>query len=409
MKKITYILLWSFLFKMNHVFSQFAVYTAPTTFNISDIDYSSTLSKVIIATDSGVYFFDGNNWSQTTTANGLPANDVKCLAVAPSGDILTGTASGLAKWNGIYWEPYTLNTSQSFSFVSAIYINPGTDTLYGTDNGKLLKKGTSTVATNIVFNPAVGMFTDIGHMNPPGSYDFIIATSMNGAVIYDLPTTQTFVVNTSSTPIPSNNILSHAIEGNKTYDGTDQGVYIPDFTNFPSTPFVIYNTSNSQLPSNIVQAVAVRNGVQYYGTPSGLAKHQGSTWTIYNTANSNLPNNNIVELAYDTVGNILWIGTGDGKLSKLDLSLLVNEKSGLDDYINVFPNPSSGTITVSLSDILDLSGIHLTIINSIGEIVSNRIIDSFIFDIKISNPGIYMLQLFDNNRNIISPMKLVII
>jgi len=279
----------SVLFIQNTATAQFTVYTPPSVFTISDIDYSTSLAKVIVASDSGVFFFDGVNWLQTTTSDGLPSNDVKCVTAAPAGAVLTGTANGLAKWNGTLWTPYTINTSQSFSFVSSIYINPGTDTIYGTNNGHLLEKAVPSTATNIAFSPAVGLFTDIGHMDIPGSYDFIVATSTNGAVIYDLPTTQTFVVTTSSTPLPSNNILSHAIEGNKTYDGTDQGVYIPDFTNFPSISSVIYNTGNSQLPSNIIQAIAVKNGVQWYGTTNGLAMLQGATWTSHESGREPLP------------------------------------------------------------------------------------------------------------------------
>src|SRR5436190_15767800 len=75
-------------------FAQFTVYTPPATIAISDIEYSSALSKVIVASASGVFFFDGSNWIQTTTSSGLPSNDVKCLAVTSTGGVYTATANG---------------------------------------------------------------------------------------------------------------------------------------------------------------------------------------------------------------------------------------------------------------------------------------------------------------------------
>jgi ligand-binding sensor domain-containing protein len=397
--KITTAVIVIILFKCSVLFGQFTVYTPPTAINIRDIKFSVALSRVIIASDVGVFFFDGSSWTQTTTANGLPSDDVKCLAATPTGGVFTGTANGLAKWNGTSWIPYSLSTPFLFSFINAIYVNGSTDTLYGSDNGRLFTKGTGTTALNVNFTPAVGLFNDIGHMDIPGAYNFIVATSTNGAVIYDFPTGATFVVNTSSTPIPSNNILSHTIEGNKTYDGTDQGVYIPDFTNFPSTPHVTYNTSNSQLPSNIIQAVAVRNGVQWYGTPNGLAKHDATSWTIYDTLNSNLPSNNVIKLNYDSLGNTLWIGTADGKLSKFGTGLSTIEKANELANINVFPNPSSSSITITLSDLLFANNFHYKIISSLGEPIQMGILGSKTNTINISNLSIGIYSLIITNYN----------
>ncbi len=399
------VLLFAWATAIAPIYAQFTVYTPPVSIVISDIEYNATLGDVVVASDAGVLFFDGASWTQTTTANGLPSNDVKCIATTPAGAVLAGTASGLAKWNGTSWIPYTLNTVQTFSYVSAIFVRPGIDTTYGTNNGKLLKKGVAATAVNITFTPAVGLFTHIGYMNPPAAYDFIIGASTNGAVIYDIPTTSTFVVNTGSTPIPSNNILSHDIAGNKSYDGTDQGVYIPDFTSFPSMTSVIYNTGNSQLPSNLVQAIALRSGVQWYGTANGLAKLVGTTWTIYNTGNSNLPSNNVTELSYDLVTPALWIGTGDGKLSRIDLSLGEEEVSGAGLQVSVFPNPANESLVVALSSIEGRA--EVVMCNAIGEKVGQWSVvngENWI-NLKELAPGIYFVKV--SSANCVITKKLI--
>ncbi len=378
----------------NKALSQFTVYTPPNAFSISDIEYSNSLSEVVLATNAGVYFFDGVNWTTTTTIDGLPSNDVKCLSNTNTGDVLTSTASGLAKWNGLSWDAYIVNSTQSYAYISSIYILAAPDTMYGTNNGKLLRKGSSALATNVPMSPPVGLFTHIGHMDPPGAYNFAIGTTTNGAVIYDIPTTSTFIVNTSSTPIPSNNILSHDIEGNKTYDGTDQGVYIPDFTNFPSMTSIIYNTSNSQLPSNIVQAVAVRNGVQWYGTPNGLANLQGSTWTIYNTANSNLPDNDVVELAYDMIGNVIWIGTADGNLSMLDLSVGIDNKNNNYESFKIHPNPVNSNLFIESEQKVK----QVSIFDISGKQMDNYQFRSGLVQVEHLPKGIYFIQLISKDE-----------
>ena len=231
-------------------------------------------------------------------------------------------------------------------------------------------------------------------MDQAGGLDLIIGTSTNGAVIYDLISGQTFVVSDATTPIPSNNILSHQIEGDKTYDGTDEGVYIADFANFPnSIPHDIYNTSNSQLPSNVIQAVAVKNGVQWYGTPDGLAKLEGNTWTIYNTGNSNLPSNDIVALDYSASGDALWIATGDGKLSKLDVPLSTGDdlKNPL-PHFSIYPNPSSSifNITGEEAESYSIATIEGKVLNKKDVMPGSH---EFTIDLSGQPKGVYFIKI----------------
>ena len=89
--------------------AQFTVSNPPVNLSITDIEYNAVLSEVVVAADAGVFFFDGSSWTETTDLNGLPLNDVKCVATSSTGDVVAGTIDGLAKWNGSYWNEHTLN------------------------------------------------------------------------------------------------------------------------------------------------------------------------------------------------------------------------------------------------------------------------------------------------------------
>lgn len=396
----------------NQAYSQFTTYTPPSVFSITDLDILSSTGKLVVATlNDGAYVFDGTTWTQYNTASGLPSNDVKCLATTSIGEIFVGTASGISIFNGTIWNNYTLNTTQTFGYISAILVRPGIDTLYGTDNGKYLQKTSATTATNIVFSPAIGLVTDIKHIDPPGIYDFLMATSINQAVIYDPGGPFTFIVNTTSTPIPSNNILSHDSEGNKSFDGTDNGVYIPDFTNFPNMIDIIYNTTNSPLPSNIIKAIAVKNGIEWYGTPNGLTRHQGTNWITYNTTNSNLPDNDVVELAIDTISNIVWIGTANGNVSKIGLTATgINESAFTNRTLIAYPNPASGFITIEIPSPLKAIKSLLLIKDILGkEILKTETQgNNILISTENLKSGLYFYYLESENEKLTPVGKLII-
>jgi PAS domain S-box-containing protein len=53
-----------------------------------------------VATDDGVYRYDGQQFTHYTIRDGLPAMGVRVLGVAPDGEVCAGTRDGLACWNG---------------------------------------------------------------------------------------------------------------------------------------------------------------------------------------------------------------------------------------------------------------------------------------------------------------------
>lgn len=72
-----------------------------------------SLGKIWFATTSGVSMFDGINWKNFHTTDGLPSEYIRCIAFDNLGNIWFGTQDGLSKFDGINWTTY--NTPDSIS------------------------------------------------------------------------------------------------------------------------------------------------------------------------------------------------------------------------------------------------------------------------------------------------------
>ncbi len=145
-----------------------------------------------------------------------------------------------------------------------------------------------------------------------------------------LPDTTCWVTyRTSNTAIPSNSVLSIAIDNeNVKWIGTDgKGVAV-----LKGNEWTVYNKINSPLPDNRVQIVFVDNqNNKWFGTTNyGLVKFDGTQWTIYNTANSEIPSDNIISITQDQ-DNSFWIGTYDKGVVNIkdNVFTIYNTSSGL--------------------------------------------------------------------------------
>jgi hypothetical protein len=178
------------------------------------------------------------------------------------------------------------------------------------------------------------------------------------------PPPEWIVYNTSNSGLPSNNVLSIAIDGagNK-WIGTRGGL-----AKFDGSSWTVYNTSNSGLPDNWVFAIAIDGGGnKWIGTNGGLAKFDGVNWTVYNAYNSSLPSNGVLAIVIDGGGN-KWIGTGGG-LAKFDGSswTVYNiSNSGLpDNIVNAIAIDGAGNKWIgTLGGLAKFDGVNWTVYNT---------------------------------------------
>jgi PAS domain S-box-containing protein len=101
-----------------------------------------------VATEDGVYRYDGQQFTHYSMQDGLPAIGVRVLGVAPDGAVCAGTRDGMACWNGSRFSPRGAEGVPRTS-VQALAAGPGV-LWAGTTEGLLVRRG------NGAFEPAPG-------------------------------------------------------------------------------------------------------------------------------------------------------------------------------------------------------------------------------------------------------------
>src|ERR1043166_3192110 len=101
-----------------------------------------------VATDDGVYRYDGQVFTHYSMQHGLPAMGVRVLGVAPDGAVCGGTRDGMACWNGMAFTPDGAEGLPKVS-IQALVAAPGV-LWAGTTSGLVVRRG------NAAFVPAPG-------------------------------------------------------------------------------------------------------------------------------------------------------------------------------------------------------------------------------------------------------------
>ncbi|HEY6180559.1 MAG TPA: two-component regulator propeller domain-containing protein, partial [Kofleriaceae bacterium] len=101
-----------------------------------------------VATDDGVYRYDGQVFTHYSMEDGLPAMGVRVLGVAPDGMLCAGTRDGMACWNGSRFSAAGAEGMPAVS-VQALVAGPGV-LWAGTTAGLFVRRG------NAAFVPAPG-------------------------------------------------------------------------------------------------------------------------------------------------------------------------------------------------------------------------------------------------------------
>ncbi|HEX7840820.1 MAG TPA: ATP-binding protein [Kofleriaceae bacterium] len=101
-----------------------------------------------VATDDGLYRYDGQQFTHFSMQDGLPAMGVRVLGVAPDGAVCAGTRDGMACWNG---SRFSSAGAEGVPAVSVRSLVAGPGVLWaGTDVGLFVRRG------NAPFVPAPG-------------------------------------------------------------------------------------------------------------------------------------------------------------------------------------------------------------------------------------------------------------
>ncbi len=342
-------------------------------------------------TAAGVAKFDNTNWTVYNTTNGLIDNYTTCIAVDNNNNVWVGTNLGVSKFNGTTWTNYT--TTDGLIDDAVVYIAGATDgsVWFATSVG--ISKLSGTTWTN--YTTANGLATDVIDyiaMDPSGNKWF--GTQMQGFSIYDNST----FTNVSTTVIDSlldNNVFAIAVDklGQK-WIGTWYGITkLNNANNWAKN----YRYTDG-LYNNYVRDIKVdsNNNIWVgvfadYNLDGAISSFDGTHWVSYTIADG-LADKQVIRLAIDKYNDV-WIATGNG-VSKLSNSVGINTNSS--DEFSVYPNPATDVLTIkhksmyAKASIFDLSGKLITkyeLTNMTTQL-----------DIGEINPGMYILQITDNNN-----------
>lgn len=292
--------------------------------------------NVWISTGNGVWHHSlyGQFSTFYDTLHGISSLPIHDLSVSSSGEIyLTGAGKTVFIWDDqtSSFSKLGLVTAKQFSHFTHVYHALGNTTYFGTDNGLVLtRNGTSLILQEKTQYSSAHNLGSITSISKTSDQSITAVLSTNG-IILDI---QGFILPvTAASLLPSDSVISGLMYRDVSYDGTNAGLYVADFSNGAPPSVNTFNTGNSGVPSNRIQALTAYGDSLFLGTDQGLAIYDLSsqTWMTLDKSNSNLPSNDVTHLAISSSGR-LWIATADNNLSTWSAGLGLEEQNSEEPF-----------------------------------------------------------------------------
>ena len=248
-----------------------------TTEGISILEYEYSFNQL-----------NYQNWSFLNTSNSDISNNLIRTILFDDSIVWMGSSSGLDVKEGLTWQNYSFENEGVFSNnIKKIIKNPITENIYiGTLNG--------------------------GFQIFDGN-NFEVYNNTNSGLLDNTINDFTFDSN-------NNLIITSPFGGLEILTYLDNWVIFNSVTK-PDLPFYI-NSLNNVIVDN-------DNNLWISTLENGLIKYMNNEWFFYNEENSELPDDKINCLKYDSLHNILWIGTETEGLVMLDLNFFSNTQNQL--------------------------------------------------------------------------------
>jgi ligand-binding sensor domain-containing protein len=358
--------------------------------------------NIWFGTSVGVQKFDGSNWTAYTTADGLVNDNVKVITSASNGDILVGTDFGASNFDGANWTTYDNTNGLNSNQVKSIDKDANGGIWIGTNLGVSYFDGTTWTS----YSSSDLHWSGVNATAFDSNGDKWFASPLGGITHFD---------GTTFTPYDtSNGLLSQFVtalliddQDNK-WVGTSSGMSVLDASN---TSFTQHTRMYIMPPPDTLNPV-VDVAMDSYGriwtaiyvgylAEGGIAYWDGNQWEDFHVSDG-LVGPNVRGLSIDSEDNV-WVATSTG-VSKI--SFIPSSLNSVSNYnLEVFPNPSSGIITVSVDENLK----NIEVYNVLGSLIHSEKIH-FQNEISVNlshlSSGIYHLVL--RNENLVLNQKIII-
>jgi len=367
------------------------------------------------AQDNGTDRYNGFSWQQVTGADGMQplvdytSDDInytsaeygylsKSINGGNSFNVITPNSSG----NGSWTTPYILNPQHHKTILAGYsYVYRSYDEGY-TWTGLSSLNNTGDEITSMAIS-----VTDTNYIYA-GFYGDLISTTDGGNTWTDitgtLPVNQnalTWIAVSSYDPQKIWVTFSGYTDGSKIFESKDGG-----------NTWINYSGSLPNIPANCVAYQPKSKDVLYVGTDLGVFVRDStmSDWELYNTG---LPNVIINQLEVVPLAGQLraaTYGRGIWETGLYDWTSGIAPVSSEDD-ISVYPNPSNGLFTLSVSS-TQQDNISIDVINVLGEIVmqAQKQVQSgpngFELNLSQQAKGVYFIRISSSNESVIKKVIL---
>jgi len=271
-----------------------------------------TLTQILLVFISSVYAQNAWTIFDTNNTPGFPENNVHCIAFDTAGIKWVGTDYGLASFNDTVWTVYnSLNTPLTDNSIRSIAVDKFNNKWIGTFLGGLYKFDGDTTWTNYTALNSDLPDDFVKTIAFDTSGNIWIGTTI-GLVQFDGDTTWKVYDMSNSVLNLSDNIADIQIDTMNVFRiGTVNG----GFLKIIDTAWTLYTIPNgSGIPDNSQKGVTVdNNGVEWLATPAnGLVAHPGGlTWIVYNPFTSTMPSSSATCLVTLPGPDRIWVGTYD--------------------------------------------------------------------------------------------------
>lgn len=360
---------------------------------------------------SGLYKYNGSSWTRYYTFNSsILDDDINDVVIDNSGKIWAANYKGVSVFNGSTFTNYDTSNAGFEGYTCSRLGKDNNGVIWlatrtGSFGYKDLTTYNGTSWNNLTGYPSQLNGAEYGDFAFTSSNEAWIAsdpgiTKYNGTFSF-YPKAVTGLWSSESVAIDaSGNIWAGGFDGLLKYNGT-------------SWTFYDATTALGLSSNTFFYDIFPDGNYLWIGSSRGLLKVDRFTGAVaanYKSTNSPLQDNCVIDIEKDASGN-LWLATTIG-IVKMNPSAVGMEENSYNASINVYPNPSSGSVNVFIDGNSNLASEKLSfhIVNSLGQEVCVKQVSMQLNELSLDEmpDGIYFIQLADADGNCISNKKVII-